>query len=38
VRVGRKIEWDAKKLAAKGCPDADQYIRREYRKGWTLKA
>lgn len=38
LRTGKKIEWDAKKLRAKNCPEADQYIRREYRKGWTLKA
>lgn len=35
-RVGRKIQWDAAKLKATGCPEADKYIRREYRKGWTL--
>ena len=38
LRAGKKIEWDAKKLRARNCPEADQYIRREYRKGWTLKA
>jgi predicted dehydrogenase len=38
LRVGKKIEWDAKKLRAKNCPEADQYIRREYRKGWELIA
>jgi len=38
LRVGKKIEWDAKKLRAKNCPEADPYIRREYRKGWELKA
>ncbi len=35
-RVGRKIQWDAAKLKATGCPEADKYLRREYRKGWTL--
>ena len=38
LRAGRKIEWDAKKLRAKNCPEADPYIRREYRQGWELKA
>ena len=38
LRVGKKIEWDARKLRATNCPEADQYIRREYRKGWELKA
>jgi hypothetical protein len=35
-RSGRKIEWDSKNLRATGVPDADQFIRREYRRGWTL--
>ena len=35
-RLGRKIEWDPKTLKAKNAPEADQYIRREYRKGWAL--
>jgi len=35
-RVGQKLEWDAKALKAVGCPEADKYIRREYRKGWVL--
>ena len=32
----KKIEWDAESLNAPNCPEADQFIRREYRKGWTL--
>ncbi len=35
-RVGKKLEWDPQGLKAVGCPEADQYIRREYRKGWTI--
>ena len=35
-RTGEKINWDAKNLKAINCPRADQYIRKEYRKGWTL--
>jgi len=35
-RSGKKIEWDAAALKAKGCPEADPFLRREYRKGWTL--
>ena len=35
-RTGKKLEWDAAKLKATNCPEADQYLRREYRKGWTL--
>jgi hypothetical protein len=36
LRVGKKIEWDSANLCAKNCSDAEQYIRREYRKGWSL--
>ncbi len=35
-RSGKKISWDAANLKAIGCPEADQYLRREYRKGWEL--
>jgi len=35
-RVGKKIEWDAEKLEARNCPEAARFIRREYRKGWTI--
>ena len=35
-RVNKKIEWDAENLQAKNCPEAAKFIRREYRKGWTL--
>lgn len=35
-RVGKKLEWDAQKLAATNAPEADQYLRRERRKGWEL--
>ena len=36
LRTGKKITWDAANLKAVGCPEADPYIRREYREGWTL--
>jgi predicted dehydrogenase len=35
-RTGQKLEWDAANLKATNCPDAERYLRREYRKGWTL--
>jgi predicted dehydrogenase len=35
-RTGRPIEWDARTMTAVGCPEADQYLRREYRHGWVL--
>jgi hypothetical protein len=36
LRTGKKLTWDSKNLKAIGCPEADAFIRREYRKGWTL--
>jgi predicted dehydrogenase len=36
VRVGKAIEYDAKAGRVTNCPEAAQYVRREYRKGWTL--
>ncbi|MBI3853508.1 MAG: Gfo/Idh/MocA family oxidoreductase [Verrucomicrobia bacterium] len=36
LRVGKKIEWDAVTMKARNCPEADQFIRNEYRKGWKL--
>ncbi len=35
-RTGKKLEWDAAKLKATNCPEADQYIRKEYRSGWEV--
>jgi hypothetical protein len=36
LRVGRKIEWDGPKMVARNAPEAAPFIRREYRKGWSL--
>jgi hypothetical protein len=35
-RVGKPLVWDAKSLKATNCPEAEKYLRRQYRKGWTL--
>ena len=35
-RVGEKLEWDAANLKFPNCPRADQYVKRDYRQGWTL--
>ena len=35
-RVGKKLIWDADKIKATNCPEADPMIKREYRKGWDL--
>ena len=35
-RLGRPITWDWRNLCAINEPKAEEYIRREYRKGWHL--
>ena len=35
-RAGAKLEWDAAKLAARGCPAADKLIRGAHRRGWEV--
>jgi predicted dehydrogenase len=35
-RVGKKLEWDAKRMRASNAPEAEKYIHRHYRKGWSL--
>ncbi len=36
LRVGRKVQWDGPNMKPIDCPEAEKYVRREYRKGWTL--
>jgi hypothetical protein len=36
MQVGKKLEWDGPNMRAKNAPEAAQYVKREYRKGWTL--
>jgi len=35
-RVGRKIIWDAEALRATNASEADPFLRRDYRPGWSL--
>jgi predicted dehydrogenase len=35
-RVGKKLEWDAAKAVATNASEAEPFLRREYRKGWSL--
>ena len=36
-RVGKKIEWNPTLLKCPNAPEADKFIKREYRKGWNLE-
>jgi predicted dehydrogenase len=33
-RAGKKLQWDPTAMKATNAPEADQFLRREYRKGW----
>ena len=35
-RLGKKLEWDGANMRFTNDEEANQYIRREYRKGWSL--
>ena len=35
-RTGKKLEWDAKSLTATNAPEAQQYIQKQYTKGWEV--
>ncbi|HUT90793.1 MAG TPA: Gfo/Idh/MocA family oxidoreductase [Thermoguttaceae bacterium] len=35
-RVDARIEWDAENMKVTNLPEANQYVRTEYRKGWEL--
>ena len=33
---GTPVNWDAENLKATNAPEADAFIRKTYREGWTL--
>ena len=37
IRAEKKIEWDAEKMAVTNAPEANRFVKREYRKGWEPK-
>jgi hypothetical protein len=36
LRTGKKIEWNAEKMEANQCPEAEPFVKRRYRKGWEI--
>ncbi len=36
VRTGKRVEWDSANMICTNVPEANQYVSREYRKGWEL--
>ena len=35
-RAGSKLEWDAPNMKIPNAPNAERFLKREYRKGWKL--
>ena len=36
ARVGEKLQWNAKKMSITNLPEANAFLSRQYRKGWSL--
>ena len=36
LRAGKTIQWDRQKMKVTNAPEANSFIRRQYRRGWTL--
>ena len=36
MRTGKKLEWDGPNMRATNAPEAAQYVKRNYRKGWEI--
>jgi len=36
ARAGKKLFWDGPNFKVTNMPEADKYLRRKYREGWTL--
>jgi len=32
----QKLEWDGKNMKVTNLPEANEYVHRQYRYGWTL--
>jgi hypothetical protein len=38
LRTGRLLKWDASGMKAPNVPEADAYLKEEYRAGWEIPA
>jgi predicted dehydrogenase len=36
MRVGKRLEWDAKAMKATNAPEADKFLKETYRPGWEI--
>ena len=37
IRARQRIEWDSKNLKVTNSPDANRFVRKQYRKGWEIE-
>ena len=35
-RSGKKLEWEPESMTFPNAPDAEKFLRRSYREGWSL--
>jgi len=36
IQTGKKLTWDGPNMQVTNIPEANQYLSRQYRQGWTL--
>lgn len=36
IRIGKKLNWNGPDMKVTNLPEANQYVHRQYRQGWTL--
>ncbi len=36
IRTGKKLYWDGPNMKVTNVPEANEYVRRQYRQGWSL--
>ena len=36
IRMGKKLYWDGPNMKITNVPEANEYVRRQYRQGWSL--
>jgi hypothetical protein len=36
LRAGKKLSWDSANMKARNAPEADQFIKEQYRSGWEI--
>ncbi|HPS55048.1 MAG TPA: hypothetical protein PLP05_05575, partial [Sedimentisphaerales bacterium] len=36
IRAGKKIYWDSENMKVTNCQEANRFVQRQYRQGWSL--